>query len=59
MNKPPEKIKVARDLPPPPDLTEEDLKRIGQEAQEAREAITKATRSLERLTGDDMKIRIY
>jgi hypothetical protein len=47
MGKPPEKIKVARDLPPPPVLTEEDLKRIHEESVDLCKKMRVWTKSIE------------
>jgi hypothetical protein len=55
----PQPIKVATNLPPPPVLTAEDLAAIDAEATIWREAVNRSTRNLERLTGDDLRIRIY
>jgi len=56
--KKPRPIKVARNLPPPQILTEEDLKKIWKESEEWRKAVTEGTKDLERLTSDDLKIVI-
>lgn len=45
--KKPRPIKVAKDLPAPPILSEEDLKRIDKESEEARKAVTEGTKNLE------------
>ena len=45
--KTPKPIKVARDLPPPQKLSDEDLKRIDKESEEARKAVTEGTKNLE------------
>jgi hypothetical protein len=56
--KKPRPIKVAKNLPPPPILTEEDFKKIEEESEIYRKAVTEATKDLEWLTGDDLKIVI-
>lgn len=53
-----ERIKVAKDLPPPPALSAADLQRIDDEAQIWRAAVAKGTASLERLTSEDLRIRL-
>lgn len=52
-----ERIKVARDLPAPPTLTAEDLRRIDAETDLWRAAVAKGTASLERLTAEDFRAR--
>lgn len=51
-------MKLATKLPKPRPLTEEDLQRIDEEATRWREAVRRGTEGLERLTGEDLAIRI-
>lgn len=50
-------VKLA-DLPTPPKLTEEDLRRIHAEADAWRAAVRKGLANLEWLTGEDLAIRM-
>ncbi len=56
--KKPRPIKVAKDLPPPPELTQQDLERIDAEASQWRAAVEEATANLERLSAEDLRIRL-
>lgn len=54
----PRPIKVAANLPPPPKLTAQDLRQIDAEATALRAAVNRDTASLERLTAEDLRIRL-
>jgi hypothetical protein len=57
MNKP-RPIKVAKDLPPPRALSEQDLRQIDAEASRWRASVKEGTATLERLTAGDLRIRL-
>jgi len=54
----PKPIKLAKNLPPPPELTVQDLQQIDAEATALRAAVNRDTASLERLTAEDLHIRL-
>jgi hypothetical protein len=54
----PQPIKVATNLPPPPTLTAQDFQQIDAEATALRAAFNRDTASLERLTAEDLRIRL-
>jgi hypothetical protein len=51
-------IKLAMDLPPPPTLSPQDLQRLDAEASAWRAAVDRGTASLEKLTAEDLRIRL-
>lgn len=52
------KLKLATHLPEPPPLTEEQWRELEAEAARAGQAIALATRGVELLTADDLRIRL-
>jgi hypothetical protein len=51
-------LKLATSLPTPPTLSREDLQRIRAEGLAWSAAVKRGTASLERLTADDLRIRL-
>lgn len=52
-------LKLARNLPPPPKpLSDDELRRIADEASAWGAAVYRETESLERLTPEDLRIRL-
>ena len=58
MSKRKPKFELATGLPKPPRLTEEDLARLDEEARVFRAAVEEGTKNLDRLTADDLRIRL-
>ena len=52
-------MKLATELPEPEKLSGADLERLAQEGAQLREAVEKATRSLEWLSGEDLAIVVH
>lgn len=51
-------LELARNLPTPPALSREDLEQIREEGLAFSAALTRDTASLERLTAEDLRIRL-
>lgn len=51
-------LKLATNLPPPPPLSREDLRQIREEGLAWSAAVKRGTASLERLTAEDLRIRL-
>jgi hypothetical protein len=51
-------LKLATNLPAPPTLSSEDLQQIRAEGLAWSAAVERGTASLERLTADDLRIRL-
>jgi hypothetical protein len=54
----PRPIKVAKDLPSPPALSQQDFQRIDAEASQWRASVQEGTATLEHLTARDLRIRL-
>jgi hypothetical protein len=52
------KPKLATNVPKPPPVTEEQWRELEEEGTKARRAIMDATRGVEQLTADDLRIRL-
>jgi hypothetical protein len=51
------KIKLAKEVPDPPQLTSAVLQEIADEAREWHDAFTRQTVPMEKITADDLKVR--
>lgn len=50
------RVKLATDLPEPPELTDEDLDRLADEGRRLARIVEEDTRNMDRLTGEDLAI---